>query len=945
MKKSLKTILFLLLVLALSLSAAGALADGSKELITIDVYDDAANYHGIQAGWFGKVIRDRFNIELNIIAPQVIGSDAYASRAENGNLGDIIILDKAKFREAVETGLVKEIGDKLPACGNIMQFKNQIDTYNKNLTGNGGKYYGIPSEMTDTAPDALTDDMIYSSPLLRWDLYNQIGAPKLENLDDLLNALGKIHEIHPTNDDGDPAYPLSLWPDWDGNDSMLGSANVAQLTTWYGEKIKESAILKPDNTFSPIYDRDNAYYKITKFLNQANQKGLVDPESATQNWNSVAGKLLDGRVDLMWYSWETGFWNSQDRKEEGTAFTFIPVEDQKYYADADMYYGSDRVFAVGSKVEGEKYDRIMEFLNWYTSPEGLMFEHNGIEGLNYTVDGNGKLRPYKDNALMDNLPVPDEYGGGGYSDGNNALSQWIASSICMNPTTGERYAEKFWQSYRDENMTEMKRQWQALFGAEDPVDYMEKNNQLLASPSVDFTPAADNNEIAAVRAEVNACLCEYTWNLIMSCNTDAEFEAMWDKMIAALDSLDYQKLYAYDCGVWQPETDAKKAAVSGTNTEPAPDPVIPGVVKGLVLGEDGVWRYYVNGAFTPETCICEHEGNSFYVENGLVAWNVSGLVPVGDSWYLVVGGVVQKAYSGLWNDANLGWWLVRDGAIDFSYNGLFCDPNLGWWLVQNGTIAFGYNGLFGDSDYGCWLVQGGAVNFTHTGLYCDANLGWQLLGNGTVASDYNGLWYDEALGWWLVRNGAIDFGYSGLWNDPNMGWWLVQGGQIAFDYTGLYYDQQVGWWLIGNGQIAFDYTGLWNDPNYGWWLVGGGRLANDYNGLWNDANLGWVLVQNGALAPEYNGLYCDPNLGWWLIQNGTVNFGYTGLYNDPQAGWWLVGGGTICWDYNGLWIDPNFGVWLVQGGTINFGYTGTFNDPNFGDQYVEAGQWIEGGNG
>ena len=554
-----KRLLSVLLVCAMLLSMGIFSAMAEEAPLTIDIYDAAANYHGIQTGWFAKVVKDRFNLELNIIAPQVAGNELYATRAEEGNLGDIVIVDKKDFSDLLKAGLVRDISDKLPECENIMKFKDQIDVYNKGLTGEDGVYYGIPSEMTDTSPTSLTDDVIYSSPMLRWDLYTEIGRPKLANLDDLLDALAKIHEIHPTNEDGDPAYPLTLWADWDGNDNMIGIANVVQLTTWYGEKIKQSAILTPDNTFTEIYNRDAAYYKLTKFLNKAYQMGLVDPESGEQDWNSVMNKLSTGRADLMWYSWETGFWNSVDRLNNGTAFIFIPVADQLYYADADRYYGSDRMFGIGSKVEGEKYDRIMEFLDWYASGEGCTFQHAGIEGLNYTVNEDGTFTPYKDNALMDNLPVPEEYGEGGFNDGNNAINQWIVSALCVNPLTGERYAQKYWQAYKDMTMTQMKKEWQEYFDAEDPVDYMKKNNQLLASPSVDFTPDPDNNDIASLRVDVNKQLCQSTWQLIFA-EDDDEFEALWDKMIEKLDGFGYKELYEFDCANYQPEVDAKIAA-------------------------------------------------------------------------------------------------------------------------------------------------------------------------------------------------------------------------------------------------------------------------------------------------------------------------------------------------------------------------------------------------
>jgi multiple sugar transport system substrate-binding protein/putative aldouronate transport system substrate-binding protein len=333
-----------------------------------------------------------------------------------------------------------------------------------------------------------------------------------------------------------------------------------QLTTWYGQKLKGSALMQPDYSFKKLYDRDGAYYKITKFLNQANQKGLVDPDSGTQNWDTACAKMSSGRVDVFWYSWQVGFWNSLDRLAAGTAFRFIPVNDQYYYADADRYYGSDRMFGVGAGVDGEKYDRIMEFLDWYASPEGATIQHVGLKDFNYTVNEDGTFSPLNDNALMDNLPVPEEYGGGGYNDGYNAVNQWIVSSICVNPLTNERFAQKFWKSYKEQTMTEMKKEWSELYGAEDDVAWMKANDKLFATPSVDFTPAADNNEIASLRAEINSKLCEYTWNLIMTCGTDEEFEAMWDDMVAELDGLGYETLFENDCQLWQPEIDAKKAA-------------------------------------------------------------------------------------------------------------------------------------------------------------------------------------------------------------------------------------------------------------------------------------------------------------------------------------------------------------------------------------------------
>lgn len=537
----------------------GSAADG--EMLQIDIYDAAANYQGLQTGWFAKVVKDRFNMDLNIIAPQVAGDAIYQTRTSSGNLGDIVILDGTQFADCVKAGLIKDITAEYGKSENLKVFDDPITTYNKGLADNAdGKIYGIPCEMTGTSPTAYSQDVIYSSPLLRWDLYTGVGSPDIKDLNGLLDVLEEMMKKYPTNEAGDACYPLSLWPDWDGGDGMLGIANVVQLTTWYGEKIKGSAILKPDNTFTEIYNKDASYYKILKFLYTAQKRGLVDPDSATQDWNAACAKMSAGQVYLMWYSWQVGFWNSQERLQNGTAFIFIPVADQSYYADSDSYYGSGRIFGVGSKVEGEKYDRIMEFLDWYASPEGCQFQHNGIEDFNYTVGADGKFTIKNDNALMDNLPVPEEYGGAGYQDGNNQINQWIVSGMAKNPNTGECYSSQYWSSYKAANMTQMKKDWQAKFGADEPAQWMQKNGKLVVSPSVSVSLPSDPADISVIRNQCNQALIDASWRMIYA-KDDADFDKQWDEMVKEMDGMGFKDLYKFDCEKHQIEVDAKVAAM------------------------------------------------------------------------------------------------------------------------------------------------------------------------------------------------------------------------------------------------------------------------------------------------------------------------------------------------------------------------------------------------
>jgi len=162
---------------------------------------------------------------------------------------------------------------------------------------------------------------------------------------------------------------------------------------------------------------------------------------------------------------------------------------------------------------------------------------------------------------MDNLPVPEEWGGGGYNDGFNKFNQWIVNAISTNPKTGEPYSTQYWSTYKEATMTEMKREWSERFNASDPVDYMKKNNVLLISPNVSITLPSDTPDISVIRNQCMEVLNAYSWRMIFAKN-DAEFNAMWDQMVKEMDGLGFRKLVEFDTEVYTIELEAKKAAAA-----------------------------------------------------------------------------------------------------------------------------------------------------------------------------------------------------------------------------------------------------------------------------------------------------------------------------------------------------------------------------------------------
>lgn len=529
--------------------------------MTIEIYDKAANYQGIQAGWFGKVLKDKFNIQLNIIAPQVSGdaNSLYQTRSASGNLGDIVIIDNSEMQDCVEAGLIMDIGDIIGSYENLTKYKEQIDLFNGTMSGvEAGSVYAIPCNMNSNGPTAFVGTEVASAPRVPWDLYEGLGCPKLKTTDDLLNMLKDMQDKYPTNAAGDKAFAITMWKDWDG--TSIENANL--LTNWFGQQVKESVLLGNDNTIMPLTDKNGGYYKALKFFFKANQMGLVDPDAATQDWTTACdSKMKQKRVYLFWYNWQNGFWNTPEHGQNRENYMYVPVEELNFFQTADSYYGDGRVWGVGSQVDEEKKLRIMELLDWLASPEGLTYQHNSLEGFIYTVNDDGTYTLTKEgqDRFTGDLQVPEELGGGSWSDGNNQINQWIVGSAEMNPVTGEYFEANLWSSTIEMNQTATINEWSEKFGAKNEVEYMRNKGQLGMVANVNIPLGSDSTDIALVRSQCKSVVCDASWRMVFAAD-EAQFDQMWDDMCTQLEGFGWNDLVAFDTEKYQAVIDARKAA-------------------------------------------------------------------------------------------------------------------------------------------------------------------------------------------------------------------------------------------------------------------------------------------------------------------------------------------------------------------------------------------------
>lgn len=514
------------------------------EHMIIEVYSQAANFQGEQPGWTAKLLKDKFNITLNIIAPQVAGGDIFAARSAAGFLGDLVVLDNADIQSCIKSGLIYEITEEMKKMTSYEEYKEQLDVYNSSLEGvEPGTYYAWPTEMCNTSPTKFSMTIPGTAPTLPWDYYAEVGAPELNNLSDLVKCLRAIQDLHPTNANGDPSYGITLWPDWDGT----SIENVNQLTKWYGQEVQGSVLLDAKGNMVPLTDDNGAYKKILQFYFEANQAGVVDPDSGTQNWDSVNSKFNSKRAFLIWNDWQQGFWNTTERGNNRENYIMVPINDMNLYQPSDPYYGSGRAFAVGTNDPAKK-ERVMMLLDWMSSPEGLQTIHAGIKGFNYEDAPDGKgyiLTDVGEYALMNNSPVPEEYGGGYYADGMLQINQWMAASTAINPLTGYSYGSRLWPAEIEKAKTATTREWSERFNAENPMDYLIKNNKVSIVPFVNVNLASDPTDISLIRSNCGQLVKDASWKMIFA-KDQAEFDAIWENLKAELDGFDWPKLVEFD---------------------------------------------------------------------------------------------------------------------------------------------------------------------------------------------------------------------------------------------------------------------------------------------------------------------------------------------------------------------------------------------------------------
>lgn len=517
-----------------------------KTPVTLNVYSQLANYSGTQTGWFADLLLDKFNVVLNIVTP---ASGTYDDFISSGKTGDIIVWgdNTDNYTDACKKGQLLDWDAKINGKNSViseygpyiqnnmksaLQKNKYMDSPDKKLHGFG---YNVSTSARDLQSFFYTWD-------LRFDLYEQIGKPKIKELYDMIEVLEKMKEICPTDDNGKPTYGLSMFNDWDGSMVMY----VKSLATaYYGYDEFDFGLYNPaDGKFYDCLDVNGPYLYCLKFINQLYQKGLLDPESQTQKLTGMTEDYENGTAFWMIFDWlGSGLYNTDEHKAAGKAMYPVVPSEAHPLVYGQTIFGGNRLWTIGSET---KYPELcMAIINWISTPEGCMTMKYGPEKLCWEIKNEktyftdfGRMAYENQNTVE--MPAPYK---GTFAEGLLQINNKTWSDDAYNPlTTCETYNCYSWESEQKAADTEIEGRWMEWSKAVSPDRYL-RTKKYNVSPGSLYTNSGVPSELTEKWVAVAECIKSESWKAIYA-KSDAQYDEIVKNMISSAKEKGYDECCA-----------------------------------------------------------------------------------------------------------------------------------------------------------------------------------------------------------------------------------------------------------------------------------------------------------------------------------------------------------------------------------------------------------------
>lgn len=365
-----------------------------------------------------------------------------------------------------------------------------------------GETYGYPNSAysdVDTVNNPRARQPL--SPIsMRRDLWEQLGCPDISTPDGFLDACKRAQdEIGQYN-----GYDII------GLQCYAGVTGSIDLIAQYFSVPFEN----PDGTYSYAIDQP-LYREVLAFFNKAYRMGVLWESNFSDQADTVSEHVAQGRTFANIVNPST-IGNSGMiplYKTDNSATFFLPVLKNSLGEDPMLVDATSWGSMPTSVLKTSKHAKeAAELLTFLISDEGQKLLFTGVEGETHYIDENGKIVTNFDSSKAKELGLNTMFPLRNYN--------YYASLI---PFSKDTYTKGY-------------------INKSDMLDYSYSRKALFKSSPETLAMQAEMNELSSVVwGYVNS-----RWGAIITAETEEEFNALYDEMLATAEKLGLSKLREYD---------------------------------------------------------------------------------------------------------------------------------------------------------------------------------------------------------------------------------------------------------------------------------------------------------------------------------------------------------------------------------------------------------------
>lgn len=517
----------------------------SADVPTITLYPRDANLtSGLVGGYKGDYFASRgFNVEVW----------AYSDEKTNailasGDMPDIMYIPAKNVDDMIESGMLLNLDDYLDQMPHVQSYDgldtalNYVREYRSNDTGS---VYVMPLVVGDNATHYLASDTTERNAVkLNWAAYEAAGCPEITDMDSLLDATEAMLAAMPTAEDGNPMYGTVL-------NSGSDTSYWACMVMWYrmqGYLEQELPYLLEENmvdgTVESILSEDSMYYQGLKWYNSAYKRGLIDPDSISNDRATRKPKV------------DNGYTITPSGYLPGWANTYMPyyVPGTKIYYNYTNTYG-DSNYVIGINAKTENLEACLNFIDMLADPDAYLWIRSGPAGEIWDVDENGVAT-----ITETGIESAKKYGTGGVftTSSGEEIALWNTPWIVSDGGALTSYtdAEGNPRANMTSTWTEMLeistdndevRAWQKDTGYDTWMDWLNENNAYADSSALDdittFVSIPDDVMQLTIDS-IKDVVTTASWKMVYA-ESDADFDALWDKMVSDCEGLGAEDIISW----------------------------------------------------------------------------------------------------------------------------------------------------------------------------------------------------------------------------------------------------------------------------------------------------------------------------------------------------------------------------------------------------------------